>query len=63
MVEDGLLLYRRKKNNSLVNFNKNWTDYEGGFGHLTTEFWYGLESIHCFNTKRSIGDESRLSKI
>ena len=29
-----------------MNFNKNWTDYEEGFGDLNTEFWYGLENLH-----------------
>ena len=42
----GWIVIQRNKKDSLVNFNKNWTDYEEGFGDLTTEFWYGLENIH-----------------
>ena len=48
----GWIVIQRNKKNSLVDFNKNWTDYEKGFGNLNTEFWYGLESIHCL-TQRS----------
>ena len=29
-----------------MNFNRNWTDYEEGFGNLNSEFWYGLENLH-----------------
>ena len=43
----GWIVIQRNKKNSLVNFNRNWTDYEEGFGDLHTEFWYGLESMHC----------------
>ena len=32
---------------SQINFNRNWNDYEEGFGNLHSEFWYGLKSIHC----------------
>ena len=46
----GWIVIQRNKKDSLVNFNKNWTDYEEGFGDLITEFWYGLENIH-FLTK------------
>ena len=46
----GWIVIQRNKKDSLVNFNKNWTDYEEGFGDLHTEFWYGLENIH-FLTK------------
>ena len=42
----GRTVIQRNKD-SLVNFNKNWTDYKKGFGDLNTEFWYGLESMHC----------------
>ena len=43
----GWVVIQRNKKNSLVNFNKNWEDYEKGFGNLTTEFWYGLAAMHC----------------
>ena len=46
----GWIVIQRNKKDSLVNFNKNWADYEEGFGDLNTEFWYGLENIH-FLTK------------
>ena len=49
MVIDGggWTVIQRNKRNSLVDFNRQWTDYEKGFGDLNTEFWYGLESLHC----------------
>jgi len=46
----GWIVILRSKKDNLVNFNKNWADYEEGFGDLNTEFWYGLENIH-FLTK------------
>ena len=57
MVEDGLS-YRETKNTP-VDFNKNWADYEEGFGNLNTEFWYGLAAMHCLTQR---GQEYRLSK-
>ena len=49
MITDGggWIVIQRNKKDSLVNFNRNWADYEKGFGNLTTEFWYGLAEIHC----------------
>ena len=47
----GWIVIQRNKKNSLVNFNRNWTDYEKGFGDLHTEFWYGLESMHCLTQR------------
>ena len=49
--DGGWTVIQRNKKDSLVNFNRNWTDYEKGFGDLTTEFWYGLEEIHCLTQK------------
>ena len=48
----GWIVIQRNKKDSLVNFNKNWTDYEVGFGDLNTEFWYGLENIHYLTRNR-----------
>ena len=47
----GWIVIQRNKKDSLVNFNKNWTDYEEGFGNLNTEFWYGLTAIHCLTQR------------
>ena len=46
----GWIVIQRNKKGTLVNFTKNWADYEEGFGDLNTEFWYGLENIN-FLTK------------
>jgi len=35
---------QRRQDGSL-DFNKNWTEYEDGFGKLTGEFWYGLRAL------------------
>jgi len=34
-----------------VNFNRNWADYEKGFGDLNTEFWHRLEELHCLTQR------------
>ena len=47
----GWIVIQRNKKNSRVDFNRNWTDYEKGFGDLNTEFWYGLESMHCLTQR------------
>ena len=47
----GWIVIQRNKKDSSVNFNKNWTDYEKGFGDLNTEFWYGLESMYCLTQR------------
>ena len=48
----GWIVIQRNKKDSSVNFNnKNWVDYEKGFGNLTTEFWYGLTAMHCLTQR------------
>ena len=44
------IVIQRNNKGNLVNFNRNWTDYEEGFRDFHTEFWYGLEYIR-FLTK------------
>jgi len=46
----GWLVIQRRKDGS-VDFNRNWVDYEDGFGKLTGEFWYGLRAIHCLSNQ------------
>ena len=46
--DGGWIVIQRNRKDSTVDFNKNWVDYEKGFGNLTDNFWYGLEAIHCF---------------
>ena len=47
----GWIVIQRNKKDSLVSFNRNWTNYAEGFGDLNTEFWYGLEEIHYFTQR------------
>ena len=47
----GWIVIQRNKIGTSVNFNRNWADYESGFGDLNTEFWYGLEAMHCLTQR------------
>ena len=46
----GWLVVQRRQDGS-VDFNRGWVDYEEGFGSLTGEFWYGLQSLHCLTNQ------------
>ena len=41
----GWTVFQRRVN-GLINFYRNWANYEIGFGFLDGEFWLGLEKIH-----------------
>ncbi|XP_065894761.1 fibrinogen C domain-containing protein 1-B-like [Dysidea avara] len=46
----GWLVIQRRQDGS-IDFNRDWVDYEDGFGSLTGEFWYGLRAIHCLTNQ------------
>ena len=37
--DGGWIVIQRNRNNSLLSFNKNWREYEEGFGDLNKDFW------------------------
>ena len=45
-----------------VSFNRPWADYEGGFGDLNTEFWYGLRNIHCLTEREEVELQIEVTK-
>ena len=48
--EGGWLVIQKRQDGS-VDFNRTWEEYENGFGSLTTEFWYGLDSLNYLTSK------------
>lgn len=43
-------MIQRRKDGS-EDFNRNWVEYEDGFGRLTGEFWYGLRALNCLTSR------------
>ena len=42
----GWLVVQRNRKNSQLSFNKNWREYEEGFGDLNSDLWAGLKLMH-----------------
>ena len=42
----GWIVIQRNRKNSQLSFDKNWREYEEGFGDLNKDFWAGLELMH-----------------
>ena len=48
MVTDGggWIVIQRNRKGSMLSFNKNWREYEDGFGNLNEDFWAGLKLMN-----------------
>ena len=46
-----LVVQRREDESARVDFNRDWKDYEDGFGDLNGEFWYGLTPLYCLTNQ------------
>ena len=42
----GWIVMQRNNISTSMSFNRNWVEYEEGFGDLDAEFWYGLKIIN-----------------
>ena len=48
---EGWIVIQRNRINSQLSFNKNWREYEEGFGDLNKDFWAGLELMHTLTQR------------
>ena len=49
--DGGWIVIQRNRINSQLSFNKNWREYEEGFGDLNKDFWAGLELMHALTQR------------
>ena len=49
--DGGWIVIQRNRKNSRLGFNKNWREYEEGFGDLNKDFWIGLELMHTLTQR------------
>ena len=50
----GWIVIQRRITNGIVNFTRNWEDYESGFGNLYSEFWIGLNNIYQLTNQQEV---------
>ena len=49
--DGGWIVIQRNRKNSQLSFNKNWREYEEGFGDLNKDFWAGLEMMQIITQR------------
>ena len=47
----GWIVIQRRKDGIVDFLNRDWVEYEDGFGNLHGEFWIGLRSMHCLTSQ------------
>ena len=47
----GWTVIQSRKDGSVDFKNRDWVEYEDGFGNLHGEFWIGLRSMHCLTSQ------------
>ena len=47
----GWIVIQRNRKNSQLSFDKNWREYEEGYGDLNKDFWAGLELMHALTQR------------
>ena len=47
----GWTVIQRRKDGNVDFENRDWVEYEDGFGNLHGEFWIGLRSMHCLTSQ------------
>jgi len=47
----GWTVLQRRFDHSVDFFNRDWVEYEDGFGSIYGEFWLGLRSMYCLTSK------------
>ena len=50
-VDGGGWLVVQRRQDSSIDFNRRWVEYEEGFGSITGELWYGLRPLHCLTNQ------------
>lgn len=51
VVGPGWTVIQRRIDGNL-NFYRNWTQYKAGFGHLSSEFFIGLDKLHAITASK-----------
>ena len=49
--DGGWMVIQRNRNGSQLSFNKNWKEYEDGFGDLNEDFWAGLKLMNVLTQR------------
>ena len=50
-TDGGWVVIQRNRRSSTLDFNRNLTEYEEGFGNLNGDFWYGLQNMECLTQR------------